>query len=98
VTLEFQGFTLISGEYQSIQPNEQGWLYSQQLGLYLGLYAGKLRYFTAEGQLVPTPAESATQEKQEKESERQQKELALQKLAELKERLRKLGINPDEIS
>ncbi len=58
-SLEFEGFTLISGVYQPIKPNEQGWLWSEQLGLYLGIYEGKLRYFTAEEELVPTPEEAA---------------------------------------
>jgi len=48
------------------------------LGLYLGIYADKLRYFSPKGQLIPTPEEAALLEKQAKESERQQKELALQ--------------------
>jgi hypothetical protein len=98
VTLEFQGFTLISGEYQSIQPNEQGWLYSQQLGLYLGIYAGKLRYFTAEGQLVPTPEESATQERQKAIEAEKLASQEKQKAEKLAEKLRELGINPEEIS
>ena len=34
-TLEFQGFQLMAGQYQVIEPNEKGWLWSQQLGLYL---------------------------------------------------------------
>lgn len=77
-TLEFQGFTLISGTYQPITPNEQGWLYSEQLELYLGLHERKLRYFTPDGELVPTPEESAIQERQQTQIERQQKELAKQ--------------------
>ncbi len=60
-SLEFEGFTLVSGVYQPIKPNEQGWLWSEQLGLYLGIYENKLRYFTAEGKLVPTPEEAAIQ-------------------------------------
>ncbi len=103
-TLEFQGFTLISGKYQPIEPNEQGWLWSEELELYLGIYEDKLRYFSPDGELVPTPEEAATGEKQQKEYERQQKEyerqqkeLALQKIEQLQERLRELGVNPDEI-
>ena len=84
ITLEFQGFTLISGKYEPIKPNEQGWLYSSQLGLYLGINEDKLRYFTSEGELVPTPEESALQERQKAEK--------------LAEKLRELGINPDEIA
>lgn len=90
VSLKLQGFTLVSGKYQAITPNEQSWLYSSQLGLYLGIYENKLRYFTPEGELVLTPEESAFKEKQ-------QKELALKKAERLGERLRELGINPDEI-
>ena len=73
------------------------------MGLYLGIYADKLRYFSSRGQLIPTPEEAALLEKQAKESERQQKELALQqkelalqKIEQLTARLRELGINPDE--
>ena len=90
VTMEFEGFTLVSGKYQAIERNESGWLYSQQLGLYLGIYEGKLRYFTPEGDLVPTPEEVAIQEKREKNS-------ALQQVEKLREKLKQLGINPDEI-
>ncbi|KAM3102472.1 Uma2 family endonuclease [Phormidesmis sp. 146-12] len=58
-TLEFQGFCLTSGEYQPIEPNEQGWLISHQLNLYLGVFEQKLRFFTLEGELVPSPQEIA---------------------------------------
>jgi Uma2 family endonuclease len=58
-TLEFAGFHLVDGEYEPLQPNEQGYLWSKQLGLYLGIYEGLLRYFTTEGKLVPTPEEQA---------------------------------------
>jgi Uma2 family endonuclease len=56
-TLEFRGFHLVDGEYQELQPNENGWLWSQQLKLYLGIYQSQLRYFTPEGKLVLTPEE-----------------------------------------
>ena len=58
-TLEFAGFHLVDGEYEPLEPNEQGHLWSKQLGLYLGIHEGLLRYFTAEGKLVPTPEELA---------------------------------------
>ena len=66
-TLEFAGFSLNYGQYEAIAPNEQGYLWSQELGLYLGVLEGKLRYFTNEGELVATPQESALQEKLAKE-------------------------------
>ena len=56
-SLEFEGFHLVDGLYQSIPQTEQGWRWSQQLGLYLGVHDGQLRFFTPEGQLVPTPEE-----------------------------------------
>ncbi len=41
------------GDYVAIPENEQGWRWSAELGLYLGVHEQKLRYFTAEGMLVP---------------------------------------------
>jgi Uma2 family endonuclease len=58
-TLEFKGFQLMNGQYQDMTPNAQNWLWSQQLALYLGVHERALRFFTAEGQLVPTPGEQA---------------------------------------
>ncbi|MGF1604546.1 MAG: Uma2 family endonuclease [Thermosynechococcaceae cyanobacterium] len=57
MTLEFQGFCLMRGQYQPIVPNQQGWLWSEQLDLYLGVREAQLRYFTSEGQLLPDPKE-----------------------------------------
>ncbi|MCZ8129368.1 MAG: Uma2 family endonuclease [Microcystis sp. LE19-114.1B] len=102
-SLEFEGFTLISGQYQPITPNAQGRLWSQQLGLYLGLSANKLRYFTPEGELVPTPAEAAQQaENRAVEAENRvleaenQVEQEKQKAAKLAAKLRELGIDAEE--
>jgi len=89
-TLEFAGFHLVDGKYQPLSPNHQGLFWSQQLGLYLGIYQGLLRFFTPKGELVPTPEEVA-------ESERQQKEFALNKAERLAAKLRELNIDPDTI-
>ncbi|OKH14381.1 hypothetical protein NIES592_09965 [Fischerella major NIES-592] len=89
-TLEFAGFHLVDGNYQPLEASNQGHLWSQQLGLYLGIHQGLLRFFTPEGQLVPTPEEEA-------ESERQQKELALSRAERLAAKLRELNIDPDTI-
>jgi hypothetical protein len=73
----------MSGQYQAIEPNENGWLWSQQLGLYLGIDHDQLRFFTPQGKLVLTPEETAEK---------------LQQRAELlAEKLQELGINPDDI-
>jgi regulator of protease activity HflC (stomatin/prohibitin superfamily) len=61
-SLEFEGFKLVDRQYKPILPNEQGWRWSEELGLYLGVLVGRLRYFTATGALVPTPEEAAEQE------------------------------------
>jgi Uma2 family endonuclease len=60
-TLEFQGFRLMGNRYQEIAPNERGWRWSEELGLYLGVEQAQLRYFTPEGDRVPTPEEAAQQ-------------------------------------
>jgi len=108
-TLEFQGFRLIGHAYEAITPNEQGWRWSEELGLYLGINANQLRCFTAQGEIVPTLPEAvaqakaeadqakaeADQVKQELEQERLAKSQAQQKAEQLAERLRALGIELD---
>jgi Uma2 family endonuclease len=44
-TLEFAGFHLVDGQYQQLEANPQGWLWSQQLELYLGIYERQLRFY-----------------------------------------------------
>jgi Uma2 family endonuclease len=80
-TLEFQGFELMRGQYQAMQPDPRGWLWSQQLQLSLGVQDGKLRFFTSDGQLVPTPEEAAQAEHKRNEK--------------LAAKLRELGVDPD---
>ncbi|MCG6136211.1 MAG: Uma2 family endonuclease [Nostoc sp. LLA-1] len=80
-TLEFQGFSLVGGKYQPLEPNAKGWLWSQQLELFLGVHESKLRFFSADKQLVATAEERAT--------------IAEQQVKILKDRLKALGIDPD---
>ncbi|NER94121.1 MAG: Uma2 family endonuclease [Symploca sp. SIO1B1] len=63
-TLEFMGFELVRGTYRQLPANDRGWLWSEQLELYLGIYEQKLRFFTSEGELVPTPEEAAIEQQQ----------------------------------
>ncbi|MEA5476214.1 Uma2 family endonuclease [Pseudanabaena galeata UHCC 0370] len=58
-SLEFAGFKLVDGKYEAIAPNESGYLWSDQLELYLGIYEKQLRWFTADGELIPTAEERA---------------------------------------
>ncbi|NJN57388.1 MAG: Uma2 family endonuclease [Leptolyngbyaceae cyanobacterium SL_5_9] len=85
-SLEFKGFHLVDGIYHDLQPNEQGQLWSQQLNLYLGVHNRQLRFFTPEGQMTPTPEESAqaaeamvTVERQQAQAERQRAETERQR-------------------
>ena len=76
----------LSQGYQPLTPNEQGWLWCQRLGLWLGTWQGTieretavwLRFYERAGNLVLLP----------EEAERQRAE-------RLAARLRELGENPD---
>lgn len=80
-SLEFAGFRLVNGKYEEITPNKMGWLWSESLDLYLGIDREKLRYFTLENQLIPTPEEAALEQQQRAE--------------QLTAQLRALGIEPE---
>lgn len=94
-TLEFAGYRLVNQRYELIPANESGWLWSQSLELYLGVWNGQLRYFTAAGALVLSPAEAAEQIQQEVQQAQLQAEQAEARAARLAEQLRALGIEPD---
>jgi len=66
-----QGWHLdASQQYQPLVGNEQGWLWCQTLGLWLGTWQGTidretavwLRFYDQEGNLVPLPEEAAQQQ------------------------------------
>jgi Uma2 family endonuclease len=104
VTMELQGFHLVDGKYQEIQVTTDGSLWSQQLELYLGVYEGKLRFFTTENQLILSSEELSERERlraqqaeeraQESEERAQQAE---QELARLREVLRTRGIDLENV-
>ena len=73
----------MDGQYVALEPTPEGWLWSQQLQLFLGVYENQLRFFSAEGQLIPTPEEVAVTEQQRSEV--------------LAAKLRELGIDPDTL-
>lgn len=90
-TLEFVGFHLVDNKYQPLEPNEKGYLWSEQLSLYLGVVnEGLLRYFTPEGELVPTPEEIA-------EIEAKKAAQADARAERLAAKLRELNIDPENI-
>jgi Uma2 family endonuclease len=88
-TEEFAGFRLSAGEYEAIEPNAQNRLWSDELGLFLGVHDTKLRLFSAGGTLLPLPEEDAIQqaeqERQRAEQERQRANLAEQQLQQERE-------------
>ncbi|HIK18101.1 MAG TPA: Uma2 family endonuclease [Leptolyngbyaceae cyanobacterium M33_DOE_097] len=67
-TLEFCGFHLIDGRYQELHPDARGWLWSEQLQLFLGIQERKLRFFTPDGALVLVPQEAVVIERQRAET------------------------------
>lgn len=97
-SLEFAGFHLVDGQYQPLESNPQGWLWSQQLELYLGIYERKLRFFTNEGQLVLTEGEDERQQKElaqaRAEQEAQRAEQEAQRADRLAAILKELDIDP----
>jgi Uma2 family endonuclease len=111
VSLEFQGFSMHKSRYQAIAPNSQGWLWSDELQLFLGVQDAQLRYFTPEGELVPTPQEDALAEQQRFQDVQQQLQETAQQLqqtaqraeqeagraAQLAEKLRELGVDPESL-
>ena len=74
-TLELVGWRLTDSEYKSIPASENGWYWSQELGLYLGLFENMLRYFSVEGKLIPTPEEANLEEIKQAEIARQSAEV-----------------------
>jgi Uma2 family endonuclease len=68
-TAKLEGFLLAGSVYVPMTPNAQGRLWSQQLGLELGLWHGVrddaettwLRFYHSDGTLVPTRDEAARQ-------------------------------------
>jgi hypothetical protein len=73
------------------------------LELHLGVTDGVLRYFDADGELVPTPPESALAERERAdqaqrlaETERERAEAEHLRAERLAARLRELGIDPDD--
>ncbi len=107
-TMEFEGFRLVDGVYEPIALSEQGWRWSEELGLFLGIRNRVLRYFQVDGTLVPTPQEAENQTELrtaiEIQQERSRTDRAVQQANEERQRkqklmdyLRSIGIDPDRI-
>ncbi|MGF2036732.1 MAG: Uma2 family endonuclease [Nostoc sp. CmiVER01] len=97
VTMELQGFHLVDGKYQEIEVTTDGRLWSQQLELYLGVYEGKLRFFTTENELILSSEELAEQERLRAQQAEERVQQAEQEIARLREVLRTQGIDLENI-
>jgi Uma2 family endonuclease len=81
--------------YVKMKPDERGWLWSDELGLWIGIWEGEynrfhstwVRFFDANGQLVLIGEEHAQAERRRAEIERQRAEAAEAELARLKSQL-----------
>ena len=109
-TGEFQAFGLQAARYRPL-PLEAGRLWLPEIRLGIGPWEGRyrdveyrwLRWYDADGQWIPTDAERqaaefqrAEQESQRAEQERQRAEQEKRRAERLAERLRSMGIDPDE--
>jgi len=104
-TLELEGFRLGQHGYETIVPNAQGWRWSEELDLYLGIHDRKLRYFRATGELIFTPEEDAAQqyervgqETQRAEQEAQRAGQAIAQLRQVVQMLSQQGLELEKIS
>ena len=96
-TNELQAFHLVGGHYQAVDIT-QGIVPIPELGLSLGLWEGSfrnierlwLRWFTLEGDLIQVPEEELTIVQEEAQA-------AQRKIDKLAEKLRELGVNPDDL-
>ncbi|MCH2243012.1 MAG: Uma2 family endonuclease [Aquabacterium sp.] len=97
-------FHLVATQYQAIEvPEQKFWFERVELGL--GVWQGTyqqteglwLRWYDANGNWIPTSEERAEQESQRAEQESQRAEQERQRAERLAERLRGMGINPDEV-
>ncbi len=106
-------YYLGDGNYHLLNPNERGHYAIPPMSVELGIWQGKyknmtlpwLRWWDEQGNLLLTGEERADIERQRAETERQraqQTELLLQQersqVEQLKERLRALGVDPDQNS
>lgn len=112
-TGDVEVYALENGRYNKPQkPDELGRYWIPGLDLFLGVWSGDhegrtgywLRWWNAQGELLlwseeltEQESQRAEQESQRAEQERQEKELAQQRVVALEERLRSLGLTPEEL-
>ncbi|NJL48547.1 MAG: Uma2 family endonuclease [Leptolyngbyaceae cyanobacterium SM2_5_2] len=103
-TIAPTGYAELTPPQGITHPGESVWL--DGIGVGLTLWQGPfeeeiprlwLRWCTQAGQIIPTGAEGQAAERQRAETERQRAETERQRAERLAEKLRELGINPEEV-
>jgi Uma2 family endonuclease len=94
-TLAVEGFRLVDGVYQPIAPNPEGRFWSQELELFLGIHAGKLRFFNSSGELILTTEETEIQAQQRASQAEHLAQQERERADRLAAKLRELGVEPD---
>ena len=98
-------YALVNGRYERIPENERGHYPILPLGVELGIWQGLyenmelpwLRWWDSQGNLLLTGEERAALERQERELAQQEALQARKRAERLAERLRQMGIDPDEV-
>ncbi|OCR01955.1 hypothetical protein BCD67_05600 [Oscillatoriales cyanobacterium USR001] len=99
-----RGWRLNGGlRYQELERNQQGWLWCQRLGMWLGTWQGTieretafwLRFYDQSGNLVLLPEEDAQQQADAAQQQVEQERLRADRLAA---KLRELGIDPNALT
>jgi len=96
-------FTLVSGQYQPLAANDRGHYSIPPLDVELGIWQGRyqnlelpwLRWWSADGKLLPTGDERAEQAAERVEQAQERATRAEDRAARLAAQLRALGIEPE---
>ena len=104
-TGELEVHKLESGRYRRLKPNEHGRYRIEPFGVDLGVWHGFflnevapwLRWYDAEGILLPIGQERAEVERQRTEVERQRADRERSRAEQLATKLRELGVDPSEV-
>ncbi len=98
-------YHLVDSRYQPMTANKRGHFPIPPMGIELGIWRGEhesmelpwLRWWDDQGNLLSTGDERAEREKQRAEQETQRAEQEKQRADRLAERLRQMGIDPNEV-
>jgi Uma2 family endonuclease len=79
---QLEGWKLVGGRYEALAPDERGWMWSEQLGMWLGKWSGEfqdvetawLRPYDRDGQLILFVGEAERQRAEQAERRAEQAE------------------------